>query len=62
METSRSWQTTPAHHAKPWSSKLDGHEIFIVGMVEARQDITLNEMLSCLQSEQSVGIGRNMLS
>ncbi|WP_222927825.1 hypothetical protein [Acetobacter aceti] len=26
-------------------SRLDGHEAFIVGMIEAQKDITLNEMV-----------------
>lgn len=47
---------------KPRGSKLDGHEAFIVGMIEAQKDITLNEMVARLKDEQSVGIGRSMLS
>ncbi|WP_230975912.1 IS630 family transposase [Acetobacter garciniae] len=47
---------------KPCGSRLDGHEAFIVGMIEAQKDITLNEMVARLQGEQSVGIGRSMLS
>ena len=31
-------------------------------MIEAQKDITLNEMIARLQGEQSVGIGRSMLS
>ena len=47
---------------KPRGSRLDGHEAFIVGMIEAQKDITLNEMVVRLKDEQSVGIGRSMLS
>ena len=33
---------------KPPGSRLDGHEAFIVGMIEVRKDITLNEMVARL--------------
>lgn len=47
---------------KPRGSKLDGYEVFIVGMIEAQEDITLNEMVARRKDEQSVGIGCSTLS
>ena len=37
---------------KPRGSRLDGHEAFIVGMIEAQKYITLNEMVARLKDEQ----------
>lgn len=44
------------------ASSLDVHEGFIVGMIEERKDITLNEMVARLLAEQSVKISRSALS
>jgi transposase len=43
-------------------SSLDAHEAFIVGLIEERKDITLNEMVERLVAEQSVRISRSALS
>lgn len=43
-------------------SRLDAHEAFIVGMIEERKDITLNEMVERLAAERSVRISRSALS
>lgn len=44
------------------ASSLDAHVGFIVGMIEERRDITLNEMVAQLLAEQSVKISRSVLS
>lgn len=43
-------------------SSLDAHEGFIVGMIEKRKDITLNEMVTRLVDEHGVRIGRSALN
>ena len=43
-------------------SRLDAHEAFIVGLIDERKDITLDEMVERLAVERSVGIGRSALS
>lgn len=43
-------------------SSLDAHEAFIVGLIEERKDITLNEMVERLLGERSVRISRSALS
>lgn len=47
---------------KPRGSRLDAHEAFVVAMIEANKDITLNEMVERLSAEQDVRIGRSALS
>ena len=43
-------------------STLDPHAAFIVGMIEEQKDITLDEMVSRLDAEADVRIGRSALS
>ncbi len=43
-------------------SSLDVHEAFIVGLIEERKDIRLNERVERLAAEQSVKISRSTLS
>lgn len=43
-------------------SRLDAHEGFIVGIIEEREDITLNEMVARLAEERSVQIVRSALN
>jgi transposase len=49
----------PAKQGRPGGSRLDVHEAFIVGMIEASKDITLNEMVARLGTERGVQIGRS---
>ncbi|OUI79686.1 transposase [Acetobacter tropicalis] len=56
-----SGERTPRRQGKPRGSRLDAHEAFIAGMIEAQKDITLHEMMARLKSERSVGIGHSML-
>ena len=43
-------------------SSLDGHASFIIGLIEGRKDITLDEMVEHLATERSMRIGRSALS
>jgi transposase len=47
---------------KPRGSRLDAHAAFIVAMIEAAKDITLDEMVLRLKAECAVEIGRSGLS
>jgi transposase len=55
-------ELTPRPQGWHRGSRLDAHEAFIIGMIEARKDITLNEMVARLLAEQSVRISRSALS
>ncbi len=46
---------------KPRGSRLDAHEAFVVAMIEASKDITLNEMVERLDAERGMRIGRSAL-
>lgn len=50
--------------AQGWrrGSRLDPHEGFVVEMIEAQKDITLNEMVIRLANEVGLQIGRSALS
>jgi transposase len=54
-------ETEPRKPAKR-VSRLDAHTAFIVAMIEAQKDVTLDEMVVRLADERDVGIGRSMLS
>jgi transposase len=43
-------------------SRLDAHADYIIGMIEERKDITLNEMVERLLAERSMRIGPSTLS
>ena len=55
-------ELTPRPQGRRRASSLDAHEAFIIGLIEERKDITLNEMVERLESEQSVRISRSALS
>lgn len=55
-------ELAPRQQGHRRASSLDAHEGFIVGMIEVCPDITLNEMVERLESEQSVRISRSALS
>ena len=50
--------------AQGWrrGSRLDPHESFVVEMIEAQKDITLNEMVVRLANEVGLQIGRSALN
>jgi Transposase and inactivated derivatives len=52
----------PRPQGRGRASRLDAHEGFIVGLIEERKDITLNEMVEYLAGERSVRISRSALS
>lgn len=49
-------QTTPQARGRQDSSSLNAHDGFIVGLIDERKDITLNEMMERLVAEWSVRI------
>ena len=55
-------ELTPRPQGWRRGSRLDAHKAFIVGLIEERKDITLNEMVERLAAERSVRIGRSALS
>ncbi|MER9791705.1 IS630 family transposase [Mesorhizobium sp. M0213] len=55
-------ELAPRPQGRRRASSLDAHEAFIVGLIEERKDITLNEMVERLVTEQSVRISRSALS
>jgi transposase len=60
IASARQGQLTPVKQGRRGGSRLDVHEVFIVGMIEEAKDITLNEMVLRLE-EKSVSIGRSAL-
>ncbi len=61
VASARAGQTAPAKQGNPGGSRLDEYEAFIVNMIEAEKDITLNEMVLRLLDEKAVSIGRSAL-
>jgi transposase len=55
-------ELTPRPQGRRRGSRLDGFADFIVGMIEDRKDITLNEMVERLEAECSMRIARSALS
>lgn len=61
IATAGQGQIAPAKQGRRGGSRLDLHEAFIVGMIEASKDITLDEMVVRLGEELNVRIGRSAL-
>ena len=61
IASARQGQVAPAKQGRPSGSRLDEHEAFIVGLIDATKDITLNEMVARLGTERGVQIGRSAL-
>jgi transposase len=55
-------ERTARPQGKPRGSRLDAHEAFVIEMIEAAKDITLNEMVARLKAEQALAIERSALS
>jgi transposase len=55
-------ELAPRPQGRRRASSLDAYEAFIVGLIEERKDITLNEMVERLSAEHSVRISRSALS
>ena len=47
---------------RPRGSQLDAHEAFVTAMIEAKKDITLDEMVERLAAERALRLGRSTLS
>ena len=45
IASARVGQLAPAKQGRRGGSRLDAHEDFIIGMIEEKKDITLNEMV-----------------
>lgn len=54
-------ETSARRQGKPRGSRLDGHEAFILGLIDEQKDITLTEMVERLEAERDVRISRAML-
>lgn len=54
-------ELTPRPQGSRRASGLDAYELFIVGLIDERKDITLNEMVERLEGGQSVRISRSAL-
>ncbi len=52
----------PRPQGRRRGSRLDEHADFIIGMIDERKDITLNEMVERLAVERSMRIGRSTLN
>lgn len=55
-------ELAPRPQGRRRASSLDAHEAFVVGLIEERKDITLNEMVEQISTERSLSIGRSTLS
>ena len=59
----RAKEGEPTARPQGWRrpSALDAHEAFVVGLIEDRKDVTLDEMVQLLSVERQVKISRNAL-
>ena len=57
----QSGEAAARRQGKPRGSKLDAYEAFVLGLIEAKDDITLVEMAEKLGSERGVPISPAML-
>ena len=55
-------ELAPRPQGRRRASSLDANEAFVVGVIEKRKDITLNEMVERLVATHSVRISRSALS
>ncbi len=51
IASARQGQVSAAKQGRPGGSRLDDHEAFIIGMIEASKDITLKEMVLRLEED-----------
>lgn len=57
----RHGRVSAAKQGRRGGSRLDAHEAFIISMIEASKDVTLNEMVARLNEDRSVCLGRSTL-
>ncbi len=62
ISRAKAGEVEPRPTGRRRGSSLDGHEGFIVGLIETDKDITLNEMVVRLADERDVRIGRSALN
>lgn len=55
-------EMVPRKQGRRQSSVLDVHADFIIGMIDQRQDITLDEMVERFLNEQSLRFGRSTIN
>ena len=55
-------EKTPRAQGRRRGSSLDGYADFVIGMIEERKGITLNEIVEHLDGERSMRIVRSALS
>ncbi|MCP2137527.1 transposase [Rhizobium sp. SLBN-94] len=61
IASARAGRLTPTNQGRRGGSRLDAHEDFIIGMIEAEKDVRLNEMVLRLAGERAASIGRSAL-
>ena len=62
VERARRGETQPRKTGRKHASALDAHEPFIVGLIEAQKDMTLNEMVARLHDERRILVSRSGLN
>ncbi len=62
VQRARRGETQPRKTGRQHASALDVHEAFIVGLIEAQKDITLNEMVARLHDERAILVSRSGLN
>ena len=62
VQRARQGEIQPRKTGRKHASALDAHEAFIVSMIEAQKDITLNEMVARLHNEHAILISRSGLN
>ena len=55
-------ETSARYSGGRCGSRLDGHAVFIEGLIEEEKDVTLDEMVARLADERDVRVGRSTLS
>lgn len=61
IANARQVRVSAAKQGRRGGSRLDAHEAFIISMIEASKDVTLNEMVARLNEDRSVCVGRSTL-
>ena len=62
VERARHGECEPRKPGRKHASALDAHEAFIVDLIEAQKDITLNEMVARLHDERDILVSRSGLN
>ena len=62
VERARQGEREPRKPGRKPASALDAHEAFIVDLIDAQKDITLNEMVARLHDERDILVSRSGLN